>query len=146
MFRVKNEKTQEYFAGYDQGVLHWSDNAKDALPLSEKSVDGLFAMIKKGGFRGDFGGLAREWIEGYDTQRGALANCELCNDKNYVVSERDSGLFAVERCDDCGSRNGVLSDEDAAKLARKDGIACVGTYPCYLELSPEIIDKYSQRH
>jgi len=69
--------------------------------------------------------------------------CSVCGVKKYVVSEREDGLFAVERCDECSRFSGVQFDEDAAELARQDGIECSMTYPCYIELEPSIIDRYT---
>jgi len=63
--------------------------------------------------------------------------------KKYVVVKREDGLFAVESCEECKRFSGVQFDEDAAKLAQEDGIECNITYPCYIELTPDIIDRYT---
>lgn len=57
--------------------------------------------------------------------------CTICEDKRYIIADRDDGRKAVERCDNCA--DGILSDMQAAILARYDGIRCEEAYPCYLK-------------
>lgn len=57
--------------------------------------------------------------------------CGVCNGNSYIVCNRSDGRQAIERCDACSSS--FLSDEQAAALARRDGIECDDTYPCYLK-------------
>jgi len=66
--------------------------------------------------------------------------CLICQNKSYIISEREDGLFAVEHCSDCWRISGVQFDEDAAALAREDGIECCLTYPCYIELTSDIVE------
>jgi hypothetical protein len=56
-----------------------------------------------------------------------MSNCLVCNDKRYIIAERDDGREAVEACDACNSNN---TDEQAALSARADGIDCDRIYPC----------------
>jgi hypothetical protein len=124
-------KTGEYFMGYALGTLHWSKNPNDAITVSEKEVDGFIALCKEGGFNQDLSELVKE-------PAPAEIQCANCDDKGYVISDRNE-LFIVERCDECSN----ISDEDAAELARNDGINCCTTPPYYIELTPDMIDKYT---
>lgn len=57
--------------------------------------------------------------------------CQSCHGLRYIIALRsEDGMHAIERCDECSED--VLSDEDAAQLARRDGISCYTSYPCYL--------------
>jgi len=60
--------------------------------------------------------------------------CQFCQDKRYVISERDDGRLAIERCDACSSTDSErpISDCDASLLARANGIRCETNYPHYL--------------
>ena len=131
MFRVKNQKTGEYFMGYAQGTLHWSKNPNDAITVTEKEVDNFIAMGKKGSFGGDLSGLVKE-------PAPAEIRCSNCEGKRYVISDRNE-LFIVERCKECSG----ITDEVASKLARNDGVNCCKTAPYYIELLPDMIDKYT---
>ena len=84
--------------------------------------------------------LVAEVMAGCLTDIVKMEICNKCEGKRYVVVEREDCMFAVERCDDCSS---IICDEDAAKLARADGINCLMEYPCYLEMTEDIIDKYT---
>lgn len=57
-------------------------------------------------------------------------SCEVCSDKRYLICERDDGRLAVEKCDNCQPDS--FFDADAAVLARRDGIDCVHSYPCFV--------------
>ena len=131
MYRVKNQRTGEYFMGYAQGTLHWSKNPNDAITVSEKEVDGFIAMGKKGAFNQDLSELVKE-------PAPAEIRCSNCEGKRYVISDRNE-LFIVERCEECSG----ITDEVASKLARNDGVNCCTTSSYYIELTPDMIDKYT---
>lgn len=59
-----------------------------------------------------------------------LPDCDVCDNKRYLVCRRSDGFLAVQRCDTCSPD--WLDDEDVVEFARADGIACRNEYPCYL--------------
>jgi hypothetical protein len=79
------------------------------------------------------GGAARAAPAALDTAlvaRGGKKTCTACDDAGWIISWRTAdSRYAVECCDTCRQ---FASDSNAARAARKAGICCLITYPCYL--------------
>lgn len=60
-----------------------------------------------------------------------MSICQICHDKQYLISTRDDGYDAVEACDNCVPYN-LGGDIAASHLPERDGIAALHDYPCYV--------------